>query len=243
MSKLGEPSDWRSKACHIVPLIIFFLLPILIDTDPKVDGPTVDGSAYLLLVAARVVLMAFAIGFFLRRIIAQFPFAVDAWSLGVGVVGAVVWIGLCHLQLERSVLDLIGLSDQVLPERDGVDPFAVYSSGTQLNLFLVFRFALLVLCVPIAEELFLRGFMMRAVEAEAWPSVPLSEIGRTGLVVGTIYGVLSHPSECIAAAVWFSMVTWMMVKTGRFWNCVVAHAVTNLLLGVYVCLYAQWHLW
>ncbi|MEL6105174.1 MAG: CAAX prenyl protease-related protein [Planctomycetota bacterium] len=243
MSDSSGNSDWRSKACFIAPLLLFFLLPFFISTEPTAEGQSVDAVGYGWLVAIRVVLMTLAIVCFLRQITSQFPFAIDGWSFAVGVVGAFVWIGLCWLELERSILDVVGLSDHVLPERDAVNPFSIYSAGTPLYSFLAFRFALLVVCVPVAEELFLRGFMMRAVEAEDWTRMPLSEIGRTGLAVGTIYGVLSHPGECVAAAIWFSMVTWMMVKTGRFWNCVVAHAVTNLLLGVYVCVYGQWQLW
>jgi hypothetical protein len=33
-----------------------------------------------------------------------------------------------------------------------------------------------------------------------------------------------------------------MVKTRNIWDCVVAHAVTNLLLGVYVVHWGRWHL-
>ena len=42
---------------------------------------------------------------------------------------------------------------------------------------------------------------------------------------------------------WFGLVSWLMNKTGSLWDCVVAHAVTNLLLGIYVLIFAQWHLW
>ncbi|MEO1523944.1 MAG: CPBP family glutamic-type intramembrane protease [Planctomycetota bacterium] len=243
MNDSADSVDWRSKACCIAPLLVFFLLPMLISTESEVGEASIDAGAYLVLVAARVVCMTLVVVYFLRQVLSTFPFAVDGRSVAVGLVGAVIWIGLCHLQLERSVLDLVGLSEQILPERDAVDPFAIYSSDGALYGFLLVRFALLVVCVPVAEELFLRGFMMRAVEAENWPQLPLSEIGRTGLIVGTVYGVLSHPGELIAAAIWFSLVTWLMVRTGRFWNCVVAHAVTNLVLGVYVCAFGQWQLW
>ena len=43
-----------------------------------------------------------------------------------------------------------------------------------------------------------------------------------------------HPAELLAAAVWFSLVTWLMLRTPSIWDCVVAHATTNLLLGLYV---------
>jgi len=33
-----------------------------------------------------------------------------------------------------------------------------------------------------------------------------------------------------------------MIRTRNLWDCVVAHAVTNLLLGLYVVHSGQWHL-
>ena len=51
-----------------------------------------------------------------------------------------------------------------------------------------------------------------------------------------------HPGELLAAFVWFSMVTWLMVRTRNIWDCVVAHAVTNLLLGIYVVTTGNWQL-
>jgi hypothetical protein len=34
----------------------------------------------------------------------------------------------------------------------------------------------------------------------------------------------------LAAAVWLSLDTWLMVRTRKIWDCVAAHAVTNLLV-------------
>jgi uncharacterized protein len=58
-------------------------------------------------------------------------------------------------------------------------------------------------------------------------------------VVGTALPMLSHP-ELLAAAVWFSMITWLMVRTRNIWDCVTAHAITNLILGVYVVVSGDW---
>ena len=54
--------------------------------------------------------------------------------------------------------------------------------------------------------------------------------------------MLMHPAELLAAAVWFSLVTWLMVKTRSLWDCIVAHATTNLLLGCYVLWSGEWTL-
>ena len=46
----------------------------------------------------------------------------------------------------------------------------------------------------------------------------------------------------LAAAIWFSLVTWLMKKTRSLGDCIVAHATTNLLLGCYVLYSGEWTL-
>ncbi|WP_158222685.1 type II CAAX prenyl endopeptidase Rce1 family protein [Rhodopirellula sp. MGV] len=238
-----ESDPWLSKAAMIIPLMLFFILGMLVDTEPLVDGQTVNGTTYLGLVSARVALMAAAFAWFAREIVRQFPLRIDHWGWSVGVIGAALWIGICEAGLERKLLRTLSISTDWLPAREGVDPFLTYAAGAPLIGFLIARFLLLAVCVPIAEELFLRGFVMRSVETEDWTALPLLKIGRRGVVAATVYAVATHPGEFIAAIVWFSLVTWMMYRTGKFWNCVVAHAVTNLILGLYVCWAGAWYLW
>jgi CAAX prenyl protease-like protein len=178
-----------------------------------------------------------------RVYVGQFPLRVDRWGCIVGFLGGGLWIGVCTLGIERSLVELLGLPETILGIRSSVDPFHAYPNETTRWLFWFFRFALLVVIVPLAEELFLRGFLMRVVDTEQWMEQPLDQIGTVGLVSGTLYGVLSHPSEFVAAALWFSLITMLMTRSGKFWNCVLAHAITNLILGVYICLTGSWSLW
>mgnify|MGYP006910770527 CR=1 FL=1 len=41
---------------------------------------------------------------------------------------------------------------------------------------------------------------------------------------------------------WFSMVTWLYVRTRNIWDCVAAHAVYKVLLGIYVVSNGDWRL-
>ena len=97
--------------------------------------------------------------------------------------------------------------------------------------------------MPIIEEFFLRGFLMRFVVRDDWWEVPFGQVTPLAAVVGTAVPMLMHPAELLAAVVWFSLVTWLMVRTKNIWDCVAAHAVTNLLLGIYVVTQHQWQLW
>ncbi len=247
----GDP--FRSKLATILPLVAFFSCGLLIDTSPLEDGQNVNPNAYLALVIARVILMSGLVLFFWTRIVTMFPFVIDRWGWCVGLLGGVLWIAVCSLGWEQAIWQtitqssigqqILGESEVVQPTRDAVNPFETYPHAGLLACFLFFRFTLLALCVPVAEELMLRGFLMRAVEVEDWTELPLVKVGRSGVLAVLAYAAVSHPGEWIAAMLWFSLVTWLMFKTGKFWNCVLAHAVTNLMLGIYVCWFGEWQLW
>ena len=113
---------------------------------------------------------------------------------------------------------------------------------TWAYLFLAIRFVGLAMFVPVIEEFFLRGFLMRFVMHERWWEVPFGSVNRLAVVVGTAMPMLMHPGELLAALVWFSLVTWLMVHTRNIWDCVAAHVTTNLLLGVYVVTSGEWQL-
>jgi CAAX prenyl protease-like protein len=173
----------------------------------------------------------------------QFPLRVSPLAPAVGVVGVVVWVGLCQLEIERDVLGPLGL-DRILDlgRRSGFNPLAHWSDNPPwAYAFLAVRLWGLAVIVPVIEEFFLRGFVMRYVIRPEWWEVPFGTLSAAAVAAGTLLPVLLHPAEMIAAAVWFSMVTWLMWRTRNIWDCVVAHMVTNLLLGVWVIYSGQWH--
>jgi len=192
-----------------------------------------------------------------------FPVRVSGLSLLVGVVGVVLWILLCDLRLEPKIVGPIdeflgsfipGLEAGDTPsiglmsilgtgERSAFNPLVqMADSPTWAYVFLAIRLIGLALVVPVIEEFFLRGFMMRYVVHDQWWQVSFGSVNRTAVLAGTAIPMLMHPGELLAAFVWFSMVTWLMVRTKNIWDCVVAHGVTNLLLGIYVVWFDQWQL-
>jgi len=175
----------------------------------------------------------------------KFPFRVSWLAIGVGVVGVVIWIALCTLHLEPKILGPLGLMNvEALGERPAFNPFhQLADDQTWMYTFLAIRFLGLALIVPIIEEFFLRGFLMRFVMDPDWWEIPFGHVSFLAVVTGTAVPMLMHPGELFAAFFWFSMVTWLMVRTRNIWDCVAAHAVTNLLLGIYVVTTGNWWLW
>ena len=234
----------KNPMAFILPFVVFMAIGSRapsIDATTAVDDIAVNNYFYLVIIQVLVALGLTV--FFARHYLREFPFKFDIWGVVVGVVGVVLWIGICSLGLEQKLLQTIGLGSW-MPERVGFNPFDKISNPTQRQVFVVFRFTLLAAMVPLLEELFLRGWFVRWWEENSnWHKVKLSAIGMNGIVAVAVYGLATHPGEALAAIVWFTLVSVLMIKTGKFWNCVVAHAVTNLLLGLYVVFFEQWQLW
>lgn len=173
-----------------------------------------------------------------------FPFRLNWIAIAVGVVGAVLWIGICKLHLEQKWLVPMGLGSLVgMGERTGYNPLEkLQSDPTWAYQFLAIRLLGLALIVPIIEEFFTRGFLIRFVMDVDWFKIPFGRVDKLGLITSVAFPMLMHPGELFAAFVWFSLITWLMIRTKNIWDCVAAHAVTNGLLGAWVIWSGDWWL-
>lgn len=176
----------------------------------------------------------------------QFPFQLSGLAVGIGVIGAILWIAINKGQqrIDPQFLTDLGLGSLTsLGARPGFNPLDQMNHDPPLAWsFLAIRFFGLVLVVPVIEEFFLRGFAMRYVVEYDWWKVPFGTPTLAALAVGTAVPMLLHPQELLAAFVWFSMVTWLMVRTRNIWDCILAHSVTNLLMGLWVLYSGDWWL-
>ncbi len=284
------PAGWLSRwpwATFLLPMVVYMLMGALEPTPPPVPDavdeataeferqlaesfgdegslPTIRYEHYPYVYTAKIALTLVTMVLVWPGY-RTLPWRVSGMSVVVGVVGVVLWIVLCRLQLE---VKLVGPLDRFLGgmlsselvegeqasiglvgffgggERSAYNPLEeLRDTGTWAYVFLAIRFMGLALVVPVIEEFFLRGFLMRYVVHENWWQVPFGTVNRTAVIAGTAIPILMHlPSEYVASLVWFSMVTWLMVRTRSIGNCVAAHAITNFLLGVYVVVSGEWHL-
>jgi CAAX prenyl protease-like protein len=195
------------------------------------------GTVYTMKIAATVVAMILVLPGYLT-----YPLRINGVAIVVGVVGIVVWVGLCKLNLEQKLLVPLGLGKLIeMGERPGFNPLQELSDNpTWAYTFLAIRLLGLAVIVPIIEEFFLRGFLVRFVMDVDWYKIPFGVVNRLGLITAIAFPVMMHPAELFAALAWFSMITWLMLRTRNIWDCVAAHAVTNALLGAYVITTGEW---
>ena len=237
----------------VLPLAVFMLVGWFEPKPPDLaahGAPSAQSPAWALPYAAypwvylAKLLLTGAAMLYVLPVYREFRLRVGWLALVVGLLGAALWIGLCELPREWNWLDRIGLGWlSQTGARSAYNPLEQLRASPPLAWgFLALRFLGLVLIVPIIEEFFLRGFVMRFFVQPEWWNVSIGRVNAAAVVVGTVVPMLMHPGELLAAAAWFSLITWLMVRTRSLWACVAAHAVTNLMLGLYVLWSGHWYL-
>ena len=236
----------------LLPFLVFMLVGSLEPASPKEPGGKAIGlsipySAYPWVYAVKIALTVAAVIAVLPGYRA-FPLRVSPLAIVVGIVGGAAWIGLWWLDFHHihPTLSRVGLGWLVgAGERPAYNPFEQLAAHPAWAWgFLAVRFFGLVAVVPVIEEFFLRGFVMRLPVDGDWWQVPFGKVNSLAVVLGTAVPMLAHPAELLAAAVWFSLITWLMVRTRNIWDCVAAHALTNLVMGLYVVIMGgeAWHM-
>lgn len=223
----------------VAPLAVYLVLGMA--------EPGAEGSGFLeplgITVTAYPAIYALRIAITAAVIVAAWP-SLSAW-LGtpswwpplVGAALVVPWVVLAALQREAGWSGSIG-------QRVAFDPFGVFGGTTPSAwAFLGLRFFGLVVIVPVAEELFVRGFLMRFVVREEFWKVPFGVLTASAAGACALYAAASHPAEAVAAVGWFAVVSGIAAATRKPIDCVLAHAGTNLALGLYVVATGNWWLW
>ena len=98
------------------------------------------------------------------------------------------------------------------------------------------------LLVPVMEELFWRSFLMRWIENGQFEAVLPQRVGLKAVLLSTFVFVLAH-TLWLAAIIAGLAYAWLYVRSGKLWLPVIAHAVTNGLLGVWVVMTGNWAFW
>ena len=105
------------------------------------------------------------------------------------------------------------------------------------------------LLVPMLEEVFYRSFLYRYILAPNWMFTAHSSFAvKPFLITSIVFGFTHH--HWLAGIACGMIYQLLVIRTNRIGDAITAHAVTNLLLGVWVITqgfgYAeksQWHFW
>ena len=111
------------------------------------------------------------------------------------------------------------------------------------SLVLVCRALRAVVLVPIIEELFWRGWLMRWLIDSDVEKVPLGAYARASFWITAALFAGEHGAFWEVGLAAGILYNWWMLHTRSLGDCIVAHAVTNGLLSAYVVLAGKWEYW
>lgn len=100
----------------------------------------------------------------------------------------------------------------------------------------------LVVVVPVMEELFWRSFLQRWIDAPQFLNADPRHASRRAFLVTAALFALEH-NLLLAGFVAGLAYGWLYLRDGNLWSPVIAHAVTNALLGAWILATGSWHLW
>ena len=154
----------------------------------------------------------------------------------VGIVGTFQWIGM-QLFLQKHFAFFS-------PSTSAFNPTNHVGSNATMISFITVRLAGAVLIVPIMEELFWRDFLWRQILApNDFKLAAVGEYSLSALLIVSGAFATVHGNWWLTAIVWALMVGGLLIYTKSLGACIVAHATTNLMLGIYVLVYHDWAFW
>ena len=109
--------------------------------------------------------------------------------------------------------------------------------------WLTIRVLAATITVPIAEELAFRGFLARSLTKRDFESVDPQTLPAFAIVTSSIVFGILHGEMWLAGILAGLVYAYCYRRHGSLGDAVVAHAVTNLLLSMYVLLTGKWQLW
>ena len=144
----------------------------------------------------------------------------------VGLVVFVLWISLSSGWM-------------VIGSPGGFDP----RTNGQVDWLLVgLRIAGAALVVPVMEELFWRSFLMRWLDNADFESVDPAKVRLSSVAIAAVLFGFEH-NLWLAGIVAGLAYSVLYMRQRSLWSAIVAHAVTNGILGVWIVRSAEWTFW
>ena len=212
---------------YVLPFTVFLVLLAIQDRIPL--RPDIEFPL-------RVVLLSAVLWVFSRHVIdLHSSNLLGSTLLGVGVF--LIWIGPDYFfpGYRTGILfqnSLTGRLQMSTPEAILANPVVLWS-----------RIIRAVMLVPVIEELFWRGWLMRWLVNPKFETLKLGTYSRQAFWITAILFASEHGPYWdvgLAAGVLYN---WWLVRTKTLGDCILAHAVTNACLCGYVVATHKWEYW
>ena len=168
---------------------------------------------------------------FMRPFIAEMRWRISWEAVAVGIAVFALWVGL----------------DGLYPKLGSAG--APWNPGTHFGhdsplalLFIITRVIGSTLVVPPLEEVFYRSFVYRTLAKPDFQSVLLNYFAWVPfLATAAVFGFSHH--EWLAGILCGFAYQGLVLRKNRLGDAITAHAITNLLLGLWVVFKPAWNFW
>lgn len=223
--KPAAPTQRLTWVAYVAPMVLFMVLTYADSALPRVLYPAVYAVKVVVVTAALIAGRRF------WRPDVRFDARVLPLAMLVGLAVFAEWV-----ILDRWV------PYPHLGSRTALNPFAAIPSPAARALFLLARFYGLALLVPVMEELFWRDILLRWFTQPDYETVPVGRFSWPAFWLVAAGFAAAHP-EWLAALICAVAFGLLLQRTRSLFACIVAHAVANLALGLYVLTTGAWRLW
>jgi CAAX prenyl protease-like protein len=184
----------------------------------------------------RVAILAASIWYFSSSVL-SFRVVAPVLSILLGVAVFLIWVAPDalipgyreHWLFQNAILGKL---------RSSIDPHFLSDP-----LVLVTRCIRAIVIVPIVEELFWRGWLMRWIIRTDFETVPMGTYAPASMWITALLFASEHGPYWEVGLAAGLLYNWWMVRTKNLGDCILAHAVTNGVLSLYVIFAHKWGYW
>jgi uncharacterized protein len=180
----------------------------------------------------------------IRPLVAELKLNFSWEAVVVGVAVLVMWVGIDSFYPKLSELSVkLGLSKAPVTAALPWNPHLQFGEGTALAwFFIVARILGASLVVPVLEEVFFRSFFYRYLAKPDFLSVSFGFFAWMPFLLTALIFGLEH-EEWLAGILCAFMYQGLVIWKKRLGDAIVAHGITNFLLGIYVVWKGAWSFW
>jgi len=229
-SALAAAVDRRKLIAYTAPMVVFFAALAVVAGLKKIGGSFWLDSPEYWVYPVQTLVCAVLLFWFRREY---------DWRR-LGGIGLAVAVGLLVFVLWISPQQFLGAEART----SGFNPDTFAGQPAAYWTTVLLRFLRLVIVVPLVEEIFWRGFLLRYFINDKFTAVPFGAFSWFSFAVVTIGFTLVHSTaDWPAAAITGALYNFVAYRTKSLMACVIAHAATNLLLGLWIMYTKQWGFW
>lgn len=226
-SRAGAPMFNRAAWARILPFLTYLLFIGVAELLARLGWSAAELRwLYGVKIGAVVVVLAFFWRQYSELKTLRLPPPAALLALAAGVIVLLLWISL-------------GAGWMTIGTSAGFDP----RTGGRIDWPLVaLRIAGAALVVPVMEELFWRSFLMRWIDAPDFETVEPSQVTIKSVLISSVLFGFEH-NLWLAGIVAGLAYSALYMRHRTIWSPILAHAVTNCLLGLWVVYTGDWSYW